>query len=257
MLIGLLIGWAAADVDARPAQFSHDRIQRGELGRDFFRSKPQKIVVIDPGHGGTNTGAPAAVIGILEKQVTLAYARGIRHRLRAKGVQVYLTRNSDRYLTLRQRTSFANKMKADVFISVHMNAAIKHDQKGYETYILTPRSLEIDAPALRMGARPRLGLDLATALILEDVERGVAFSRAARLARLVQNGLRTARGPRGDRGVKQDAMHVLLGATMPAVLVEVGFLDHPVEGPSLLGADVFGRVCDALAEAVLQSLQAF
>ena len=215
-----------------------------------------KIVVIDPGHGGTNTGAPSSVIGILEKQVTLAYARGIRRRLQARGVKVYLTRNSDRYLTLRQRSSFANAMKADVFVSVHMNAAPKHDQQGYETYILTPTALRVDAPALRAKpGRTWAGLDPTTALILEEVERGLSLSRAARLARLIQQALRGARGPRGDRGVKQDSMHVLLGATMPAVLVEVGFLDHPVEGPALLKSDVFNRVCDGLADAVLRSLK--
>ena len=85
--------------------------------------------------------------------------------------------------------------------------------------------------------------------------RGGARPNAAGRARAIQRRLRAVRGADTDRGVRQDSMHVLLGATMPAVLVEVGFIDHPVEGPELLEATTRGRLCDAIAAGVAADLE--
>ena len=221
----------------------------------MFAGSTAKLVVLDAGHGGSNMGAAAAVAGIFEKQVNLAYVRGIRRHLLEKGVRVLLTRNSDRYLTLRQRVAFANYVGADALVSIHMNATPTHSQRGYETYILTPKAVQVDASALRIGTgiqRPRV--DWMTQRILEEVERGVVFPQAARLAGAIQAGLRQVHGVKGDRGVRQDSMHVLLGATMPAVLVEVGFLDHPIEGPSLLTKKTHSEVTNAIAQAIIEGL---
>src|SRR5690606_17816692 len=142
-----------------------------------------------------------------------------------------------------------------LFLSLHTNATESHSQRGFETYILTPRALDIDGRALRAGeGRPRPGAAPATALLLDDVERGLAQDGAAALAAAVQDELAALRGPEGDRGVRQASMDVLLGATMPAVLVEVGFLDHPVEGRELIDPAVLDRVAGALAVAVARQL---
>jgi N-acetylmuramoyl-L-alanine amidase len=209
------------------------------------------LIVIDPGHGGTNAGAPAAVPGLYEKQVTLALARLLWEELTDRGYRVVLTRDRDVYLTLRQRVRLANRLGADLFISLHTNATTSHSQRGYETFVLPPEALNVDARALRLeDGAVREGLDPDTALLLDDLERGAAQEAAAALAAAVQGQLRVVRGPEGDRGVRQGAMDVLMGATMPAVLVEVGFIDHPVEGRELADPTVRERIAAALANAV-------
>jgi len=90
--------------------------------------------------------------------------------------------------------------------------------------------------------------------VLDDVERGASQWEAAELATRMQHALRDGRGSDGDRGVRQDAHHVLLGATMPAVLVEVGFIDHPIEGRQLADPAVQSQLADAISEAITDQL---
>jgi N-acetylmuramoyl-L-alanine amidase len=217
------------------------------------------LVILDPGHGGSNAGAPSRVSGVYEKHLTLALAVELASRLRARGFRVLLTRQRDEYHSLRQRIAFANRAGGDLFISLHGNASESHSQRGFETYLLTPRALDIDARALRLAegrARPGLPLEhrtfgaLDTALLLDDIERGLSQPAAAALAGAIQRELAARRGPDGDRGVRQAPMDVLYGAAMPAVLVEVGFLDHPVEGRELFDPSVRSAIADAIADAV-------
>lgn len=217
--------------------------------------RTRAVVVIDPGHGGANLGAPSVVRGVYEKTVTLDLARRVARDLRERGIVAVLTRDRDEYLLLRQRVRRANELGADLFVSLHCNATEKHTRRGYETFILTPEALDVDARAIRAreGA-PRPGVDTDTALLLDEVERGAAFPVAADLATAIQDELREVRGASGDRGVRQGAMHVLLGATMPAVLVEVGFIDHPEEGLELLDASVRAEIAGAIAKAIEASL---
>jgi N-acetylmuramoyl-L-alanine amidase len=212
------------------------------------------VVVIDPGHGGSNLGAAGAT-GLPEKQLALALARAVADRLRGRGITVELTRTGDRTVTLRQRVELADRVPADLFVSIHANASPTRTQRGYETYVLTPRGIDIDGRALRSDTTtPRPGVAGDVALILDDVERGASQWEAADLAARMQRALRDRRGPDGDRGVRQDAQHVLLGATMPAVLVEVGFIDHPIEGRQLAEPAVQAQIADAIAEAITEQL---
>ncbi len=208
------------------------------------------LVVIDPGHGGSNAGALAPEAATSESQVALAYSRSIADRLRQRGLDVLLTRNENQFLTLRERSKIANERRAAVFVSIHLNASPGRNQRGFETYILSPSGLTVDAPALRQETVARPGIDPDLVGMIEDIERGRAHEASARLAQSVQAELASARPRAVDRGVKQDSMHVLLGATMPAVLVELGFIDHPSEGPELLLPRTRERVADALADAI-------
>jgi N-acetylmuramoyl-L-alanine amidase len=209
------------------------------------------LVVLDPGHGGSNAGAQGAVSGLREKQLTLAIATAVAARLREHDIDVALTRTDDRTLTLRQRVDRADALAADVFVSIHANASPTRTQRGYETYVLTTKGVDVDARALRSeSVTPRSGVDPEIALVLDDVERGSAQWEAADLAARMQRALRDRRGPDGDRGVRQDSEHVLLGATMPAVLVEVGFIDHPIEGRQLADPAVQAQLAAAIAEAI-------
>lgn len=210
-----------------------------------------RLVVIDAGHGGTNTGAASVAADVYEKQVTLDMATCVAERLVLDGFHVEMTRTDDRYLSLRHRVRRANELRADLFVSIHANATETHDQRGFETFILTPDALDIDGRALRAAdGPPRPGVDPDTARLLDDVERGVVLPSSAELALSVQREMRAVRGADTDRGVRQDSMHVLLGATMPAVLVEIGFIDHPIEGRELLDPEVSDQICAALAAAI-------
>ena len=215
----------------------------------------EPVVVLDPGHGGSNLGAQGAVPGLHEKQLTLAVAEQVAARLRAHGITVVLTREGDRTMTLRQRMEVADRLPADLFVSIHANASPARSQRGYETYVLPPRGVDIDGRALRSDSgTPRPGVDPDTALVLDDVERGASQWEAAELAARIQHALRDRRGPEGDRGVRQDVDHVLLGATMPAVLVEIGFIDHPIEGRELAEPGVQAQLAGAIAEAIEDQL---
>jgi N-acetylmuramoyl-L-alanine amidase len=208
-------------------------------------------VVIDPGHGGSNTGAPGRH-GALEKQVTLAIARALEKRLASESVDVVLTRDRDEYLTLRERSRRANAAHADVFVSLHTNASVDHGRRGVETYALSREAGDVEA---RRAAR-RVG-DGAAAL-LADLGLLEARRQSVSLAQLAQKRLVEARGaadssPRGpayDRGAKLASFDVLAGVRAAAVLVEVGFIDHPVEGVELQRPDVQERIAGALAEAI-------
>ena len=212
-------------------------------------------VVLDPGHGGSNPGAQGAVPGFREKALTLAIANQVAARLRDHGIDVQLTRTDDRTLTLRQRVEVADRIPADLFVSIHANASPTRTQRGYETYVLTVKGVDVDGRALRSDTTtPRPGVDPEMALVLDDVERGAAQWESAELATRIQHALRDRRGPDGDRGVRQDIDHVLLGATMPAVLVEVGFIDHPIEGKELADDAVQAQLAAAIAESIEDQL---
>jgi N-acetylmuramoyl-L-alanine amidase len=216
--------------------------------------QPRYLFVIDPGHGGSNTGAPGLGGHVYEKEITLALALALKDRLLQLGVDVVLTRDKDEYLSLRERTRIANELGADLFISLHTNASQDRTRQGFETYILSPEALDVEGPALRAGdGRLRPGVDADIAALLDDIECGAVHARSAAIAASVQREIAAVRGADRDRGVKQASMHVLLGATMPAVLIEVGFLNHPVEGRDLQDPVIRGRIADAIATAVVRS----
>lgn len=212
-------------------------------------------VILDPGHGGSNTGAAGIVEGVYEKRLTLALARDVARRLETRGIPVALTRTDDRYITLRERVRLANASGAALLISLHANASPTRAQRGFETWILSSEALEVDARALRStnDGPTRPEVDEETAALLDDLTRGDAAVRAAFVADRIQKHLATVRP--NDRGIKQGAMDVLMGPTMPAVLVEIGFIDHAAEGAELLRHDVRSAIADALADAIVDSLE--
>jgi N-acetylmuramoyl-L-alanine amidase len=210
--------------------------------------RPVRTVVLDPGHGGRDPGASAA--GLREKDVTLALARAIRPRLVARGLEVLLTRDSDRTVELEERTAFAEGEGADLFISLHVNAAPRRSLRGIETYYLD-RSHE--RHTVRVAAHEN-GISPAQ---LDSLQRTVAGFRigevsehSARLASSVHQelvgGMRRRFGGVNDLGIKKGPFFVLFLSNLPSVLVEVGFLTNPDEARRL--ADP--RYREALAEEI-------
>lgn len=196
-----------------------------------------KRIVIDPGHGGKDPGC--RIGGRYEKDITLAIARLLALKLREKiGCEVFLTRDEDTFLSLEQRTAIANMKKADLFISLHVNAHKDHRIHGLETYFL---NMATDQSAVLVAARENATSeksisDLQT--ILNDLMLNTKINESSRLAHNVQNGMvggiKTAYADIRSLGVKQAPFYVLIGAEMPAVLVEVGFLSNRRERERLV-----------------------
>jgi N-acetylmuramoyl-L-alanine amidase len=216
-----------------------------------------RTIVIDPGHGGEEVGAKGPG-GTLEKDVTLAISRKLRGMLvNNLGLQVFLTREGDDEVPLDQRTAIANNYKADLFVSIHANASRAHGAKGSEVYFLSyqasddegRRMAQVEGEAVpRSAAAP--GSDLA--LILWDMAQAEHLEESSTLASRIQEELAVVTGSQG-RGVKQAPFRVLVGAAMPAVLVEVSFISNPEE-EKLLASDAFQT---KVASAVLRGLARF
>ncbi len=213
-------------------------------------------VVIDPGHGGSNHGCRAAVGQLQEKDVTLALAWRLAADLRRAlpHAQVVLTRTRDETLTLAERVAFANAEGADLLISLHANASESRTQTGFETYLLDRAASSREAARIARrendGALARPGAEDPAAAMVRQLALGAHRRNAAWLARRIQQLQAQAFPDRLDRGVRQAPFDVLMGARMPAVLFEIGFLDHPEEGPRLLQAQTQARISRALARAV-------
>lgn len=185
-----------------------------------FLKRPVKVVVIDPGHGGKAEGAQNKTLHLKEKNLTLQTAKLLAKKLKARGYIVYLTRENDKDIPLEKRTDFANNKKADLFISIHYNAAGSHQASGLETF------------AYSFANHPSTERDTATAAdkILGSINK---FDEANTfLAWHIQNQLRLhLQLP--DRGVRHGRMAVLKGLNCPGVLIECGFISNLQEASTL------------------------
>jgi len=215
-------------------------------------------IVIDPGHGGDDNGAVASN-GLSERDLTLAVARRLADELRARGHAVRLTRNADEARALSDRTALANRLEAVLFVSLHANASTFSSVTGAETYYMSLDDQATDEAAAATarleneangGASSRSDLDL----ILWDLAQASALNESAKLAVAVQSRLNELLGMR-DRGVKQAPFVVLTGATMPAILVEVGFLSNPSEASRLARPEHQQELARAIATGIDAFLQ--
>jgi N-acetylmuramoyl-L-alanine amidase len=213
-----------------------------------------RTVVIDPGHGGENPGARGGG-GTLEKDVALSIARKLRAELvNARGLQVFLTRDRDLDVGLDERTAIANNYKADIFVSIHANASRARGAKGSEVYFLSYQASDDESRWVAQaegaaepvaGAAP--GSDLA--LILWDMAQAEHLEESSALASRIQEELAVVTGSEG-RGVKQAPFRVLVGAAMPAVLVEVAFISN-TEEERLLASDAYqAKIAASLARGI-------
>jgi len=235
-------------------------------------------IVIDPGHGGADEGAVyrEGRRRITEKEITLALAKQVTQQLAAKGYRVQLTRHEDREVSLADRTAFANQLGADVFISIHMNSSHKHtysnaqsrtvsDAQGIETFILNHTTNETSKRLARFensvvtAEHRKNPTQSDIALILKDLRLDATLKESKLLACHVQSSLVKATSPspqtlaRRNRGVKQALFYVLLGADMPAILVEAGFLNHPRDRALVLSHN--GRL--KMSQAIVRAIENF
>ncbi len=221
--------------------------QPGGKGRSVAR------IVLDPGHGGNDPGATGPT-GLKEKDVTLAIAHRIAPVLARQGVEVTLTRDDDRYVTLEERTARANAYGADLFVSIHCNAAEKPGRKGVETYVLDTTANET---AGKVAARENGTSQAATnevAQLLASMRLADQATRSTRLAELLQRaGIASLSGQYDgvvDGGVHRAGFYVLVGARMPAVLFETSYISNALEEQRLGSGDYQQRLADAVANAI-------
>jgi len=242
----LTVLFSGGSPDAAPQQ--HEQVQAtGEVQSNLR-------IVIDPGHGGNDEGA-VGPRGTKEKDVTLSISKRLANELKRKmGARVWLTRTSDKYLTLEERHEYAVRKKADLFISIHANASRNKEASGVETYYLNNAT---DEAARRLAQRENRATRKKMSQvehILSTMLQNYDTAESRELAREVQGRLaRASRGGVKNRGVRSALFYVLVGAKCPAILVETAFISNPREEKLL----VSGRYQKGLATAVAEGVQRY
>ncbi len=238
---------------AAGAPASTPKVNGGSLAQQLALGV--RRIVIDPGHGGKDYGAPGYYKGVHEKNITLAIGKRLAQKLRtALKCEVVMTRDRDRYLSLEERTAIANTKNADLFISIHTNAARDRRAYGIETFFL---NLATDDEAILVAARENATStknisDLQS--ILNDLMQNAKINESSRLAAQVQIALyKTMKGKYSrikSKGVKQAPFYVLLGAQMPSILIETSFISNPRECKRLNNRHYQDLMCDGIIAGI-------
>ncbi|MHB1015556.1 MAG: N-acetylmuramoyl-L-alanine amidase family protein, partial [Desulfurivibrionaceae bacterium] len=218
-----------------------------------------KRIVIDPGHGGKDPGT-CSPSGLKEKDIVLDVALKVAKILREKlGCEVILTRDRDVFVPLEERTAIANAKEADLFLSIHVNAAPSHDAHGIETYVL---DLASNKDAMRLAAMENATSakqisDLQS--ILLDLMQNSKINESLKLAGLVQekmvSGLNQKFSDVSNLGVKKAPFVVLIGAQMPSILTEIAFLSNPEEEKRLKNEAYLTDVATQISGGVAQYVE--
>jgi len=224
--------------------------------RSLIRTLGLRIgkIVIDPGHGGHDTGT-IGPNGLLEKDLVLDVSKRLGKLLEARlGAEVVFTRRDDTFIPLETRTSIANQEEADLFVSVHANSSRDQDARGVETYYLnftsSPEALEV---AARENAEADKSIhelqDLVKKIALkEKIEESKEF--ASDVQQSLHSGLAAKTAGIRDRGVKKAPFVVLIGANMPSILAEISFISNPGDEKRLKSADYRQRIAESLYRGI-------
>ncbi len=221
------------------------------------RTHKNKIIVIDAGHGGKDPGA-VGYKRYREKVVVLKVALHLKDILKARGYKVYMTRDRDNFIKLSRRTAYANKKKADLFISIHANAVEKSKAKkvqGIECYFLSPsRSKRAEGVAAQENKADLSEMNkYAKQSFLKFLNHAKTIA-SHKLAIDLQRGILGSLNPHYksvcDGGVREGPFWVLVGAQMPAVLVEVGFITHPKEAKRLVNNNYRKKMAMGMADGI-------
>jgi len=237
-------------------------VNGAEIAKKPETAVVMRRVVIDPGHGGHDPGA-VGPSGLYEKNVVLDIALKLRKILLADPFnEVFLTRETDRFISLEERTAMANRKNADFFVSIHANANPVRRVKGIETYLLNWTN---DDEAMRVAAREnKISLKKmremhrqmdTLGMILNDLSRDCKRNDSIKLANYIQQSMVTTLNNESsyksiDLGVKQALFYVLFGARMPSVLVEVSFISNPQEEQLLSDESYRTQIAKAIAKGL-------
>ncbi len=228
-------------------------VARNPPGSSPNGARSASRVILDPGHGGSDPGAIGPT-GAREKDVTLDIAHRAAPTLAKLGIQVALTRDDDRFVSLEERTARANAFNADLFISIHCNAAEGRGRHGIETYVLDTTR---DDLAARVASRENATSQAATAelgSILANMRMADQASRSTKLAELLQRATMSSVRPKFpdavDGGIHTAGFYVLVGARMPGVLFETSYISNPLEEERLTSGEYKARLADGIVNAV-------
>jgi len=239
-LIGLLLMIASfVWIQLRQGERSIGRAE-SKTAQSLTASKPFTVVVLDPGHGGRDSGAMCG--GVLEKDLTLDVARRIDRLLNSEGVATLMTRVGDSYVSLADRAAFANRVRKCIFVSIHFNEDNKPVASGVETYYAAH---QITAGSLLASWLPFLWRPLSDSPNPESQN----------LAGLVQTSL-VARTRAVDRGTQARQFFVIANVTSPAVLIEGGFLTNKEDISKLATDDYRDQIAAAVADGILRYREA-
>ena len=232
------------------------RLGSGATSAEQLGSRVRRVV-IDPGHGGHDTGAIGAR-KTREKDIALLISLKLRDRLTAEGFEVILTRQDDSFVRLEDRAKLANEGQGDLFVSVHCNSAPTKKLRGIETYTLNTSS---DRYSTRLAARENASSERAISdlqYILADLSTKANTEQSSRLASSVQQSLiahlRAKHRAVVDLGTKEALFYVLLGVRMPAILVETSFLSNPEEEQRLSSKGYQAEIAAAIAAGIEEFL---
>jgi N-acetylmuramoyl-L-alanine amidase len=231
---------------------------------DSNRQAGHFLVMIDPGHGGYDPGTQSSA-GALEKDLALQIATRLKAALEARGIRAELTRSTDVFISLAERTRIANSAGADLFVSIHLNSSPNTDTTGIEVYYLNNTT---DRATIRLARMENAGADGYGApndsnlnYILTDLRQNYKAIEAASLARMIDAetvaDLDAGLGLNVNAlGAKMGPFYVLVGAHMPAVLVECGFMSNAAEAARLESPQYQDVLAGAIATAVAHHLDA-
>ncbi len=219
------------------------------------RPRPGFVVVIDPGHGGDDTGAQGPS-GLAEKDVTLDIAGRLKARVLSEmDAEVILTRDADRTMALDERTAIANHNRADLFVCIHANASRRGHARGAETYFLSYQATDDESRSIAAFENNTMGLEEGVQknghleMVLWDLAQSAFMKESSVLAEIVQENLNDALDI-ANRGIKQAPFRVLMGATMPAILIEVAFITNPEEEKRLRDPGFKDKVSGAIFDSI-------
>jgi N-acetylmuramoyl-L-alanine amidase len=239
-----------------PSRIIVDVDGAGEAGsRPVVPGRGGKIVVmLDPGHGGKDPGATGPT-GLQEKDVVLTIGRMVREKLsRSSEYDIRMTRETDVFIPLEERTAMANQAGAGIFVSLHINASRNRRAEGISTYVL---SRATDREALELAAREN-GVTVQklseVKFIIDDLSTYGRKKESLKLAKTVNDAIvrniSSRHGPVHDLGLKQAPFYVLVGARMTAVLVETSFISNRSEESRLRRHEYLETIADSVVEAI-------
>jgi N-acetylmuramoyl-L-alanine amidase len=234
--------------------------EQGFTGIPTWRKNNIEMIVIDPGHGGEDPGAIGRVDGTREKDVVLDISRRVAAILRKKGLKVVMTREKDEFIPLGERTQMANRLGADLFVSIHANASERIQPRGCQTFFLARAKNDearataaLENSALRFEKEDNPApFDEASDLdfILMDIVQNEYLKESSDLAELIQNRF-DGNLEIPNRGIDQAGFYVLNRAYMPAVLVETAFISNEIEEELLRKRSFRKALAESIAEGIL------
>jgi len=229
---------------------------RGESSPSIPEKKKVWRIILDAGHGGKDPGAIGSA-GLKEKEVTLKVAEELTKLLKKEsGVEVYLTREKDQYVSLDRRAELANQWEGDLFISIHANAGFNKVAHGVETFFNSKHPYGEGAIEVAKRENKELsnGISPEAEMILWDMLQTRYREESNEFSHIVQKRLSEATGLE-DRGTKSAGFYVLRGVAMPAILVEIGFISNPVEERKLKNENFRKKIAQGIFEGIKEYME--